>query len=80
MYNFEYYTPTFIEFGKKSEEKVAQLIKAQNGKKVLIHYGGHSAKKSGLIDKYNIKLLQKTENRKCSKPVFCSSFLFFRQK
>ena len=35
----------------KSEEKVAQLIKAQNGKKVLIHYGGHSAKKSGLIDK-----------------------------
>ena len=43
--------PTFIEFGKKSEEKVAQLIKAQNGKKVLIHYGGHSAKKSGLIDK-----------------------------
>lgn len=51
MYNFEYYTPTFIEFGKKLEEKVAQLIKAQNGKKVLIHYGGHSAKKSGLIDK-----------------------------
>lgn len=51
MYNFEYYTPTFIEFGKKSEEKVAQLIKAQNGKKVLIHYGGYSAKKSGLIDK-----------------------------
>lgn len=51
MYNFEYYTPTFIEFGKKSEEKVAQLIKAQNCKKVLIHYGGHSAKKSGLIDK-----------------------------
>ena len=51
MYNFEYYTPTFIEFGKKSDEKVAQLIKAQNGKKVLIHYGGHSAKKSGLIDK-----------------------------
>ena len=51
MYNFEYYTPTFIEFGKKSEEKVAQLIKEQNGKKVLIHYGGHSAKKSGLIDK-----------------------------
>ena len=51
MYNFEYYTQTFIEFGKKSEEKVAQLKKAQNGKKVLIHYGGHSAKKSGLIDK-----------------------------
>ena len=49
MYNFEYYTPTFIEFGKKSEEKVAQLIKAQNCKKVLIHYGGHSAKKSGKI-------------------------------
>ena len=29
MYNFEYYTPTFIEFGKKSEEKVAQLIMAK---------------------------------------------------
>ena len=51
MYNFEYYTPTFIEFGKKSEEKVAQLIKAQNGKKVLIHYGSGSVKRTGLLDR-----------------------------
>ena len=38
-------------FGKQSEEQVAQLVKRYGGKKVLIHYGGQSAKRSGLLDK-----------------------------
>lgn len=50
MVNFNYYTPTEIIFGKSSEEKVANLINLYGGKKVLIHYGGQSAIKSGLID------------------------------
>jgi len=51
MQNFEYYTPTRIIFGKETEQKVGDLIKAQQCKKVLIHFGGQSAKKSGLLDR-----------------------------
>lgn len=51
MYNFEYYTPTRVVFGKNSEKETGRLIKAQDCKKVLIHYGGTSAKKSGLLDR-----------------------------
>lgn len=51
MVNFEYYTPTKVEFGKGAEEKLGLLVKEQKAKKVLLHYGSHSAKKSGLIDR-----------------------------
>lgn len=51
MIDFKYYTPTEVVFGKQSEEKVAQLIKRYGGSKVLVHYGGQSAKRSGLLDK-----------------------------
>lgn len=51
MLNFEYYTPTKVIFGKDSEKKTGELIKAQNCKKVLVHFGGNSAKKSGLLDR-----------------------------
>ncbi|HIT88891.1 MAG TPA: iron-containing alcohol dehydrogenase [Candidatus Merdenecus merdavium] len=51
MVNFQYYTPTKVIFGKNSEEQVGGLIKEGNYKKILIHYGGQSAKKSGLLDR-----------------------------
>lgn len=51
MFNFNYYTPTKVVFGKKTEEQVGQLVKARNCKKVLIHYGGGSVKRSGLLDR-----------------------------
>ena len=51
MIDFKYYSPTEVVFGKQSEEKVAQLIKRYGGSKVLIHYGGQSAMRSGLLDK-----------------------------
>ena len=38
-------------FGEQSEEQVAQLVKKYGGTKVLVHYGGQSAIKSGLLDK-----------------------------
>jgi hypothetical protein len=38
-------------FGEQSEEQVAQLVKKYGGTKVLVHYGGQSAVKSGLLDK-----------------------------
>ena len=51
MRDFVYHAPTEVVFGKESEEKVASLVKKYGGHKVLVHYGGRSAKKSGLLDK-----------------------------
>lgn len=51
MKDFNYYAPTEVVFGAKSEEQLANLVKHYGGHKVLVHYGGHSAKASGLLDK-----------------------------
>ena len=51
MRDFNFYAPTQVVFGKESEEKVAALVKKYGGTKILVHYGGGSAKRSGLIDK-----------------------------
>jgi hypothetical protein len=51
MKDFNYYAPTEVVFGEQSEEQVAQLVKKYGGTKVLVHYGGQSAVKSGLLDK-----------------------------
>ena len=51
MKDFSYYAPTEVVFGEQSEEQVAQLVKKYGGTKVLVHYGGKSALKSGLLDK-----------------------------
>ena len=51
MKDFTYYAPTEVVFGKHSEEKVATLVKKYGGQKVLVHYGGQSALRSGLLDK-----------------------------
>lgn len=51
MRNFRFYAPTKVVFGKDTESKVGGLVKEQNCKKVLVHYGGNSAKKSGLLER-----------------------------
>ena len=51
MDNFFFHTPTKVYFGKDEELKVGKLIKEYDAKKVLIHYGGGSAEKSGLLGK-----------------------------
>ena len=48
---FGYYAPTKVVFGREAELQVAELIKEQGCKKVLLHYGSGSAKKSGLLDR-----------------------------
>lgn len=50
MNNFEFYTPTKMIFGKDVHLKIGETIKSYGFKKVLIHYGGQSAQKSGLLD------------------------------
>ena len=49
MLNFDFHAPTRILFGKDSEKEIGALLKP-HAKKVLLHYGGGSIKKSGLYD------------------------------
>ena len=51
MENFSFYSPTCFVFGKDSEDKVGSLVKRFGGSKVLIHYGGGSVVRSGLLDR-----------------------------
>ncbi len=51
MKDFNYYAPTEVVFGENSEEQVAKLTSRYGGSKVLVHYGGQSAVRSGLLDK-----------------------------
>ncbi|MBO5592963.1 MAG: iron-containing alcohol dehydrogenase [Prevotella sp.] len=49
MNDFNFYAPTRIVFGKTSEQQIGALVASQHGSKVLIHYGGGSAERSGLL-------------------------------
>lgn len=50
-YNFEYYAPTRVFFGRGEEKNVGRYIRGYGAKQVMIVYGGHSAKRSGLLDR-----------------------------
>ena len=56
MRNFEYYTPTQVLFGKDTHLQAGSLLKEYGAKKVLIHFGGQSAVRSGLIDEITSNL------------------------
>ncbi len=58
MFNFIYHTPTQVVFGKGAEEQTGALVKAQGCKKVLIHYGGGSVVRSGLLVRIKASLDQ----------------------
>ena len=51
MLDFNYYAPTYYEFGRNSEENVGNLVQRFGGEKVLIHYGGGSIIRSGLLSR-----------------------------
>lgn len=56
MNNFTYYTPTKVVFGKDTQNQVGELVSQMGCQKVLLHYGGQSAKKSGLLDQIEASL------------------------
>jgi len=56
MHDFTYFTPTKVVFGKNAEAQVGSLVKSCHGRKVLIHYGGQSALRSGLIERISASL------------------------
>jgi len=49
MENFNFYSPTYFAFGKERESDCGELVKRFGGSKVLIHYGGGSVVRSGLL-------------------------------
>ena len=51
MDNFNFYSPTEFVFGKGRENECGKYIKKYGETKVLIHYGGGSVVRSGLLDK-----------------------------
>ena len=51
MNNFDFCSPTYFVFGKDRETEAGQYVKRYGGSKVLIHYGGGSVVKSGLLDR-----------------------------
>ena len=56
MDNFNFYSPTEFVFGLEREKECGELVKKYGGTKVLIHYGGGSAVRSGLIDRVKASL------------------------
>ena len=56
MSNFEFYTPTHVYFGRDTQRQVGDLVRAQGCKKVLVHFGGQSARRSGLLDQIEASL------------------------
>ncbi|MBO7710543.1 MAG: iron-containing alcohol dehydrogenase [Lachnospiraceae bacterium] len=56
MFGFNSFTPTRVVFGKEAELKTAELIREFGGKKVLIHYGGGSVIRSGLMKRVTDQL------------------------
>ena len=56
MDNFTFYSPTYFVFGKDEENNVGNYVKRFGGTKVLIHYGGGSVVRSGLLDRIKASL------------------------
>ena len=51
MNNFTFYAPTYFAFGRDAENDTGKYVKRFGGSKVLIHYGGGSVVRSGLLDR-----------------------------
>ena len=56
MENFTFYSPTRFVFGKDTESEAGKLVKDFGGSKVLIHFGGGSVIRSGLLDRVKASL------------------------
>lgn len=56
MLNFTFYSPTYFVFGKDTENNAGAYVKRFGGSKVLIHYGGGSVIRSGLLDRVKASL------------------------
>ena len=51
MENFDFVFPTEFVFGRDAEQKVGPKLAERGAKRVLVHFGGGSARASGLLDR-----------------------------
>lgn len=51
MHEFVQYMPTKVVFGRGTEKETGKLVRACGSSRVLLVYGGGSARKSGLLDR-----------------------------
>ncbi len=51
MNNFRFCSPTEFVFGRNTEIQVSKLLKKHGASKVLVHYGGGSVVRSGLLSR-----------------------------
>lgn len=58
MNNFTYFTPTKVLFGRGVEASVGAELAALGAKRVLVHFGGGSAVRSGLLAKVTASLAE----------------------
>ena len=56
MQNFTLHTTTEVVFGRDIEKDIGQKLKAIGAQRVLVHFGGGSARASGLLDKVESSL------------------------
>lgn len=56
MNSFDFYSPTYFVFGRDRETEAGAYVKKFGGSRVLVLYGGQSAKRSGLLDRVNESL------------------------
>ncbi|MBQ6128557.1 MAG: iron-containing alcohol dehydrogenase [Lachnospiraceae bacterium] len=56
MESFTFYSPTYFVFGKESEGQTGSMVSRFGGSRVLIHYGGGSVVRSGLLDRVKASL------------------------
>ena len=56
MQNFTYCAPTKVGFGRGVEEQIGPELRARGASRVLVHFGGGSVKKNGLLDKVTASL------------------------
>ena len=58
MIDFDYWSPTYIAFGKGKESRAGELVRRFGGRKALVHYGGGSAVRSGLLARVKASLAE----------------------
>lgn len=58
MENFSFYSPTKFVFGQDTENKCGALVREFGGSQVLLHYGGGSVVRSGLLDRVKKSLTE----------------------
>ena len=54
--NFEFFSPTKVFFGKGVESNVGNEVKKRGATKLLVHFGGGSVKKTGLLGRVEASL------------------------